>query len=132
MNWKTMESAPLDGTEILVRYPLQGNVKQLATFNTIHKHWCTKGVTFFPASQGCEWTELPPDVAPPFDESTKDAERLIFAMGDLDGFVNVAWDKYDYAMLFAYRNGREKPTAEDELSGLRALIDVAIMAKEPS
>lgn len=126
MNWKTMESAPNDGTEILIRYPLQGNVKQLVSFNKIHGHWTSKGKWVSPVSQGCEWTFLPPDEDLPYDDSKNDADRLIFAMGDLDGFVNVSWDKYDYALHFAQANGRDTPNADDELAGLRALIDAAI------
>ena len=63
-----------------------------------------------------------------YDDSKKDAERLIFAMQDIDGFGAVALDKYDYAMHFAHCNGRDEPTKEDELIGLRALIDAAITA----
>ena len=63
-----------------------------------------------------------------YDDSKKDAERLIFAMQDIDGFGGVAWDKYDYAMHFAHCNGRDEPTKEDELIGVRALIDAAITA----
>jgi hypothetical protein len=62
--WQGMDSAPTDGTEILIRFPLQGNAKSLASFNTIHKYWSSKGDAIFPVEQKCEWTRLPSDAAP--------------------------------------------------------------------
>jgi hypothetical protein len=72
--WKPMTAAPEDGTEILLRYPLQANVKQLACFNTIHKHWSSKGQPIFPVEQGCEWTDLLSDNAPAEQSTDKPAE----------------------------------------------------------
>lgn len=54
-----------------------------------------------------------------------DAERLLFVMKDIDGFVNVKKDKYEYALCVAQENGREEPNKQDELDGIRALIDMA-------
>jgi len=55
----------------------------------------------------------------------KDAERLLFVCKDFDGFENVIGDKYDFAMGEAIFNSREEPTPEDELNGLRRMIDAA-------
>ena len=55
----------------------------------------------------------------------EDAERLAFAMQDIDGFVGVEPDKYDFAMRVAIEMGHDEPTREDELEGLRRLIDAA-------
>lgn len=59
----------------------------------------------------------------------RDAARLLFAMQDFDGFVGVKMDKYDYAIEVATENGREEPTATDELNGVRRLIDAALAAQ---
>lgn len=62
----------------------------------------------------------------------KDGERLIYATKDYDGFVNVKKDKWDYALECAIENNRE-PTCEDELNGVRRLIDAALQStKEQS
>jgi hypothetical protein len=49
-----------NGTEFIVCYPLQGNVKQLVNWNTVHGHWESKGE---PATgimhQGCLWIPIP-------------------------------------------------------------------------
>lgn len=55
----------------------------------------------------------------------KDGERLRYVMQDLDGFVHVGKDKHDYAMEVAAENGRDEPSAEDELEGIHRLIDAA-------
>ena len=57
-----------------------------------------------------------------------DAERLRFAMQDIDGFGDISMDKYDYAILEAEANGRDEPNADDELNGIRQLCDAAILA----
>jgi len=78
MNWKTMNSAPLDGTVIIVRYPLQGNVKRIAHYNTIHKFWQSNGEPFWPVSQQCEWAEIPPEAAPSVANAAPAGEREKF------------------------------------------------------
>jgi hypothetical protein len=60
-----------------------------------------------------------------------DADRLMFAMQDIDGFVSVEWDKHDYAIHFAEANGRDEPTLADELEGVRMMIDAALQAAKP-
>lgn len=60
--WQPIETAPKDGQEILIRYPLQGNVKQLASYNTIHNHWQSKGGYVWAVEQKCEWHPLPDDL----------------------------------------------------------------------
>lgn len=62
------------------------------------------------------------------DADAKDAARLMFAMQDFDGFVGVKKDKYDFAIECAEENGRDEPTSEDEINGVRRLIDAAIAA----
>lgn len=62
--WQSMDSAPKDGNEILIRYPLQQNVKELARWDTIHKRWLSKGEVIFPHNQQCEWHPLPSDTPP--------------------------------------------------------------------
>lgn len=59
----------------------------------------------------------------------KDAERLMFAC-EFDGFTTVKKDRYEYAIECARESGRDIPTKEDELNGLRRLIDAAIEAKK--
>ena len=60
--WQSMDSAPKDGREIMIRYPLQANVKKLASYNTIHNHWQSKGEYVWAVEQKCEWHPLPDDV----------------------------------------------------------------------
>lgn len=59
----------------------------------------------------------------------RDAERLRFAMQDIDGFGGVVADKYDFAMQIAYERGNDEPTKADELDGIRELIDTAMQEK---
>ncbi|QOY96372.1 hypothetical protein IM543_11435 [Massilia sp. UMI-21] len=61
-------------------------------------------------------------------EEARDAARLQFLMRDIDGFVGVKWDKHQYAIHFAKHSGRDEPTEEDELLGLRMMIDAAMVA----
>jgi len=63
------------------------------------------------------------------DDAKNDAKRLSFVMMDIDGFVGVEWDKYDYAMHFARENGREEPNEWDELTAIRMLIDAVSVAQ---
>lgn len=58
--WLPIESAPKDGKEFLVTFPWQGNVTIIANWNTVHKHWQTKGKPTGLA--GGFWQPLP---APP-------------------------------------------------------------------
>lgn len=60
----------------------------------------------------------------------RDAERLMFAF-EADGLVGVEKDRYEYAIECAQENGRDEPTAEDELNGVRRLIDAAMWAHKP-
>lgn len=60
----------------------------------------------------------------------EDAQRLMFVFC-ADAFVNVYKDRYDYAVECAEEAGRDEPNAEDELNGVRRLIDAA-MAAAPS
>lgn len=55
----------------------------------------------------------------------KDAERLMFACA-FDAYTTVSKDRYGYALECAEEAGRDFPTKEDELNGLRRLIDAAI------
>lgn len=41
--WLSIKKAPKDGTEFLVVYGRQGNVKQLARWNSLYGHWESKG-----------------------------------------------------------------------------------------
>jgi hypothetical protein len=63
--WQPMSTAPLDGTQVIVRYPSQGNVKRLASYQKLHKFWVSNGEPFWPVQQGCEWAAIPVDSAPP-------------------------------------------------------------------
>ena len=58
-------------------------------------------------------------------QDSEDAARLLFA-SEFDGFDGDPKDKYDHAMDVASENGREEPTPDDELNGLRRLIDGAM------
>jgi hypothetical protein len=57
---------------------------------------------------------------------TSDTTRLRYLMREIDGFVNVKGDRYDYAMMVAADEGREVPTEQDELDGFRRMIDCAL------
>lgn len=62
-------------------------------------------------------------------ELEKDAARLLYATKDFDGYVHVKRDKYDFALECMEEAGRSEPTIEDELNGVRRLIDTAIAAQ---
>ena len=62
-------------------------------------------------------------------ELEKDAARLLYATKDFDGYVHVKRDKYDFALECMEEAGRNEPTIEDELNGVRRLIDAAIAAQ---
>lgn len=59
-----------------------------------------------------------------------DTERLLWVMTNtgIDGFRNVTKDRYDYATDIANGRGHDEPTKQDELDGVRMLIDTAISA----
>ena len=59
------------------------------------------------------------------DALREDAERLLYMSQDMDGFVHVERDKYEYAIECMQEAGRSKPTSDDELNGLRRMIDAA-------
>lgn len=59
------------------------------------------------------------------DALREDAERLMYMSRDMDGFVHVARDKYEYAIECMQEAGRTEPTFDDELNGLRRMIDAA-------
>lgn len=58
----------------------------------------------------------------------KDAARLMYATKDYDGFEHVNLDKYDYATECMEEAGRGEPNADDELNGVRRLIDAAMQS----
>lgn len=62
------------------------------------------------------------------DALRRDAERLMFAC-EFDGYSTVSKDRYDFAMDCAEEAGRDEPSDEDELNGLRRLIDAAMAAQ---
>lgn len=64
------------------------------------------------------------------DAARADGPRLMFVCRDFDGYVDVKLDKYDYAMQCAAEGGRVEPTPEDELNGVRRMIDAAIDAAQ--
>lgn len=58
--WNSFESAPKDGREIIVCFPLQGNVKQLVSWNKLHGCWDNKGKAEIGLeTQHCLWTDIP-------------------------------------------------------------------------
>lgn len=58
----------------------------------------------------------------------KDAARLMYMAKDMDGFVHVDRDKYDYAIECMEEAGREEVSEEDEIKGLRRMIDAAMQS----
>jgi hypothetical protein len=63
------------------------------------------------------------------EAAQKDAARLLYATKDYDGFEHVKLDKYDYATECMEEAGRDEPNAEDELNGVRRLIDAAMQSE---
>lgn len=58
--WQLFNSAPEDGTEILVVFPQQGNVMLLVNYNRIHGYWESKGKPKIGLEhQGCLWQHKP-------------------------------------------------------------------------
>lgn len=64
------------------------------------------------------------------EAAQKDAARLMFAC-QFDGFTTVEKDRYDYACDCMAEAGRDEPNEEDELNGMRRLIDAAMLAELP-
>ncbi len=58
MKWKSIETAPKDGQEILVCNVRQGGVKQLISYNIIHDYWQSKGKPDLPFDW-THWTLIP-------------------------------------------------------------------------
>lgn len=80
-------------------------------------HWCRQAAAEL-RSQHARIAEL-----------EKDAARLLYATKDYDGFMHVERDKYDFILECMEEAGRSEPTDEDELNGVRRLIDAAISAE---
>ena len=62
------------------------------------------------------------------DAARKDTERLAWLLQEEcvpDGFVGVEADRYEFAMQAASEAGRDEPSDEDCLEGMRRLIDAA-------
>lgn len=58
--WKSLSSAPRDGSEILICYPHQPGTYQLISYSPLWKQWIEKGSAQSGLEQqGCLWTELP-------------------------------------------------------------------------
>lgn len=56
-----------------------------------------------------------------------DTERLMWLMRDIDGFVGLSADKYEYATDVALEYGHDEPTKADEEQGMRMMIDDAML-----
>lgn len=52
-------------------------------------------------------------------------QELMFAC-QFDGYVGFEKDKYDFAIEFMDEAGRDEPSFEDEVNGLRKLIQLAM------
>jgi hypothetical protein len=56
--WQTIDTAPKDGTEILVCNTHQGNVKRLIWWSNVYKCWQTKGEVITNL-QDTHWLKIP-------------------------------------------------------------------------
>lgn len=80
--WEPLESAPKDGREVIVRYPKQGNVKQIARWNTIHQQWESKGEAMLGLERlGVEWYMMPSD-EPAGDQPIEAAPEVVMWTDD--------------------------------------------------
>lgn len=52
-------------------------------------------------------------------------QELMFAC-QFDGYVGIEKDRYDFAIEFMDEGGRDEPSFEDEVNGLRKLIQLAM------
>lgn len=57
------------------------------------------------------------------EEARKDGPRLRIACMEFDGYATDTKDKYDYACAVAQERGHDEPTKEDEIEGLRRMVD---------
>jgi hypothetical protein len=58
--WQPIETAPKDGTEVLVTYSKQGFVMQLVRFNRTFNYWESKGeVELGLENNATHWMPLP-------------------------------------------------------------------------
>lgn len=96
------------------KYEVQGF---LGDHSFAKEHWCSQAAVEL-RSLHARYAEL-----------EKDAARLLYATKDFDGYVHVKRDKYDFALECMEEAGRSEPTVEDELNGVRRLIDAAIAAQ---
>lgn len=70
--WREWDTAPSDGSEILVRFKHQGNVVRLCRFNIVHGYWESKGVPVLGlCNQGCQWHHVPGVKYPACEEVRK-------------------------------------------------------------
>lgn len=130
MNWKTMDSAPKDGSSIIVRYPLQGNVKRIAHYNTIHNFWASNGEPFWPEKQECEWFQMPSDAAPSVASAAPtDAEthlQMIEAItNDFEqsiNFVQVSEEELQYASAGDAHQAQAVQELKGAVAGIRAAL----------
>ena len=58
-------------------------------------------------------------------------QELMFAC-QFEGYVGVEKDKYDFAIEFMDEAGRDEPSFEDEVNGLRKLIQLAMESENGS
>lgn len=86
--WNPIETAPKDGTEFVVRYTLQGNVKRLVRWSTLYGHWESKGEAVIALElQKVEWAPLPndSDKGPVVAPSTTNADEANSRHGEAYG-----------------------------------------------
>ena len=58
MNWQPIELAPKDGTEVIVCFPLQGDVMLFARWNSLLMRWTSKGEAVLGVA-GAVWQHKP-------------------------------------------------------------------------
>lgn len=87
--WNPLETAPKDGREFIVRYPKQGNVKQILRWNTIHNHWESKGEAMLGLEfQGVEWGMMPGDDDPASQSVSSASPNDVVTWTDEDGVTH--------------------------------------------
>ena len=84
------------------------------------------------AANGDQLIHLSTSPDPKVQADALDAARLLYATKDYDGYVHVKRDKYEFTLECMEEAGRSEPTIEDELNGVRRLIDAAIAAQAES
>ncbi len=65
------------------------------------------------------------------DQFQDDSVRLEYVCKEFDSYFGISEDKYDFAMQVAWKNGRDEPNRQDEVEGLRRLIDKAMAIHHP-